>query len=114
MITLTNLDAFGSTNRFAPGTHHNVHVFPIITGTSSKMLKNEVTGFSSTSIYLAPFTLNQSINLVSIRTGISKSTLKQPRFLRLIMSLGGIPRFVDYLCQFLSLLVKPLDSILQI
>lgn len=38
MYILRGLDAFSSSNMYAPGTVQNVYVFPIITGTSYKSL----------------------------------------------------------------------------
>jgi hypothetical protein len=103
---LTQLDAFSGTDFYALATEHNVEVFPIVIGTSSKLLKNSVTGYSSFEINLKPFTLEQTLRLIAANTGVEVEQLKTPQLLRLIKSLGGIPRFISLACQFITSWLK--------
>ena len=85
------------------GAQHNVHVFPIVTGTSSKSFKQSVMDYGCLNVDLSPFTLTQSLEMVKQLTKIPQHLTELPRFQRFVMSLGGIPRFLSIFCEFVDM-----------
>jgi hypothetical protein len=68
-------------------------VMPVITATSSKGFKQQVTDYRSPKVTLTPFNKDESVTLIkALAPYLSEEWFEAPRFLRLILSCGGLPR----------------------
>eukprot|EP01133_Synstelium_polycarpum_P016321 gene16321-19413_t len=81
----------------SPAQQLNIVIFPILTGTSSVDLRQEVAGFGSKRIQLSPFTFTESTTYLDNHMPGFNAITKSPRFIRVLMSMGGIPQMVKIL-----------------
>jgi len=75
-----------------------VIIYPIITGTSTKACKQEVTDYGVYKINLIPWNYAESLLYMKKRNIDCSNWLQHKGFKRLIKSCGGLPRCLDYLC----------------
>ena len=99
MIQAVGVYRCGESN-FLTSFDENIFVLPILTGTSPEGPAFAVSKFGSTPLTLDPLSLQQSFAILRGRLGVSKSNIeKDPAFIRFLMDLGGVPRYLRYLMR---------------
>lgn len=89
-------------NVISNSVEDGIVVYPVITGTSSKGFKQEVTGYGVFHIKLSPFNYKESLEFLGERKIVYYIWQKQMSFKRLIKCCGGIPRFLEYVSKLLE------------
>ncbi|GAM24656.1 hypothetical protein SAMD00019534_078310 [Acytostelium subglobosum LB1] len=104
-----------STNSESLASCLNIVILPILTGTSSKDLKQKVTLYGSKHIELDPFTYEQSVAYMDSNIPNFDAASKGARFQRVLMSMGGVPRILEIFkdCIKTDITLAHLDHIIE-
>eukprot|EP01124_Arcella_intermedia_P021706 TRINITY_DN308_c0_g2_i13.p1 TRINITY_DN308_c0_g2~~TRINITY_DN308_c0_g2_i13.p1 ORF type:complete len:781 (-),score=117.95 TRINITY_DN308_c0_g2_i13:15-2357(-) len=83
-------------------TLNNMLIYPVITGTSTKGFKEEVTDYGSIHIELEPFNFSESLNFLEKNGIVHSRWIQQSNFKRLVKCCGGLPRCLKLLQSILK------------
>lgn len=81
---------------------HSIIVHPVVTGTSSKNIKDDVTGYSNAKIKLTPFSWKQCLLFVQNKSKYFENVKNEARLRRMLKACGGLPRLIDFFVTWLN------------